>query len=75
MVTERILGSNNASCLPSHDNIPYVHGLNQQNKLKIRKWMYTEVCTGKGCIDTHLSFVNMKLKSYCIDEHNICDRI
>jgi len=66
-----MLGSDNASFLAYHDNIPYVQQLNQQKEIKVRNWVYNEACTGKGRLDNHFSFVNVTLKSYCIDGHDI----
>jgi hypothetical protein len=77
-----MVGSDNASCLASHDNIPYIHYLNQQMQgVAVTKWIYTEACTGKNRLDTHFSFVNLKMKAYVLDgnailtEKDICKAI
>ena len=71
-ITELTLGSDNASCLASHDNIIFVHHLNDRlDGIKVRNWLYTEACTGKGRIDTHFSYLNLKLKAYVIDGNDI----
>ena len=67
-----MLGSDNASCLSSHDLIAYVHDLNKRlTGVKIKNWVYTEACTGKNCLDTHFSFVNITLKGFIMDGNNI----
>ena len=67
-ITSIMLGSDNASCLSSHDFIVYMHFLNDRlNGIKINNWVYTEACTGKNRLDTHFSYVNMKLKTYMRD--------
>ena len=70
---EIMVVSDNASCLASHDNIPYVHKQINPNfpNLKITKWIYTEACTGKNRLDTHFSFLNLKMKSYVRDGNSI----
>ena len=79
-----MIGSDNASCLASHDIIPYIHNLNQELQgqgVTVRKWIYTEACTGKNRLDTHFSYVNKKMKAYVLDgfdiitEKDICDAI
>ena len=63
-----MLGSDNASCLSSHDSIIYIHYLNKRLEgIKILNWVKTEACTGKGRLDTHFSFVNIVLKSYILN--------
>ena len=44
-IKQLMLGSDNASCLSSHDGIPYVHAINLRlDGIKINKWIYTEAC-------------------------------
>ena len=72
MIEELVLGSDNASCLASHDNIIYIHHLNQKvDGIKVTNWIYTEACTGKGRLDTHFSYLNLKLKAYVIHGNDI----
>ena len=71
-IEELTLGSNNTSFLASNDNIIYVHHLNQRfNGVKVLNWTYTEACTGKFRLDTHFSYLNLKLKVYVVDGDNI----
>ena len=61
------IGSNNASCLASHDSIPYIHLLNRKMEgVQVRNWIYTEACTGENRLDTHFSFVQLKLTAYLL---------
>ena len=72
-IDELMLGSDNASCLASHDNIPYIHYRNLRKQyIKIRNWIYTEACTGKGRIDTHFAFIALILKSFVLKGNDIC---
>lgn len=67
-----MISSDNASCFASHDCIPYIHYLNaEMQNIKVSKWRYTEACTGKIRLDTHYSFVNLKLKVYVQDGNNV----
>ena len=77
-----MIGSDNASCLASHDIIAYIHYLNKEIQgIKVSKWIYTEACTGKNRLDTHFSYVNLRLKAYVLDggdvitESDICEAI
>ena len=71
-IDELMLGSDNASCLASHDNIPYIHHRNlQKQNIKIRNWIYTEACTGKGRIDTHFAFIALLLKMWVLSGKDI----
>ena len=75
-IEEVVLGSDNASCFASHDAIPFINCLNKEYNeanmnLSVRKWIYTEACTGKGRIDTHFAFVNLALMRYVLDGNNI----
>jgi hypothetical protein len=66
-IAEITIQSDNASCLASHDNIPYIHHLNKELALlglTVAVWIYTEAGTGKGRLDTHFSFVNIVFRSY-----------
>ena len=67
-----MVGSDNASCLVSHDSIPYIHNLNQQILgMTVGKWTRTEACAGKNRLDTHFSYANVKLKSHVMDGHDV----
>ena len=72
-INELMLGSDNASCLASHDNISYIHHRNLYKQyIKMRNWIYTEACTGKGRIDTHFAFIALILKSVVFKWNDIC---
>ena len=63
-----ILGINNASCLASHDSIPYIYLLNNSmTNLKVKNWVYTEACTGRNYLDSRFSFVNLILTDYLME--------
>ena len=69
-----MISSDNISCLMSHDIILYMHELNKRLNLiglRITKWIYTEACTGKNRLDTHFSYVNLKLKLHVMDGNNV----
>ena len=67
-----MLGSDNASCLVSHGIIPYIHTVNQRLAgIKIRKWVYTEACTGKNRLNSHFSFINLLLTAFSNDHNGI----
>ena len=52
--------------------IPFIHHLNAENSsVKIKRWIFTEAQTGRGRLDTHYSYVNIVLKSYVEDGHDI----
>ena len=71
-LTELMLGSDNASCLASHDSIPYIlHTNTRLNGVKVTNWVYTEACTGKNRLDSHFSFVNLLLKGFTEDGNDI----
>ena len=72
-VKQLMLGSDNASCLASHNNIPYIHhrNLRADSSIFCKNWIYTEACTGKNKLDTHFSYLSQKLKNYVIDNNNI----
>lgn len=48
-----------------------IHLNNRIDSIKVWNWLYTEACTGKGRIDTHLSHLNLKLKAYIINGNDI----
>ena len=75
LIEELMLGSDNASCFDSHDNIPFIHHRNKrnENKIQICNWVYTEACTGENRLDTHFSFLAMILKYYILENNNIKD--
>ena len=50
---EPMLSCDDASCLTSHDNMSYVHSLNDRVGMFLRNWVYTEACMGKTWLDTH----------------------
>ena len=64
-LTDIIVQSENASCLASHNKIPYVHFANKStgkygiNGVLVKIWLHTEAQTGRGRLDTHLSYVNI----------------
>ena len=67
-----MLGSDNASCLASHDAIPYIYCLNKRlANIKIKNWVYTEACTGENRLDSHFSFMNLTLSGYLMDGNDI----
>ena len=69
-----MLGSDNASCLASHDSIPYIFFLNKRmTNLKVKNWVYTEACIGKNLLDSHFSLANLTLAGYLMDGGNICN--
>ena len=71
-IKQLMLGSDNASCLSSHDSIPYVHAINLRlDGIKINKWIYTEACTGENRLDAHFSFVNLVLGAFIRDQNEI----
>ena len=73
LIEELVLGSDNASCLASHDNIIYIRHLNQKvDGIKVTNWLYTEACTGKDRLDTHFIYLNLKLKAYIIHGNDNC---
>ena len=75
-IEELMLGSDNASCLASHDNIPFIHHRNLTKlDIKIRNWIYTEACTGKNLLDTHFAFLALLLKLYVLDGHDISNEL
>ena len=62
-INKLMLDSDNASCLESHDSIPYIRHLNKSNQgICVRYWVYTEACTGKDRLDTHFSLANLIIK-------------
>ena len=72
-IKELMLGSDNASCLASHDNIPYIQhrNLNTRLGILIRNWIYTEACTGKDMLDTHFAYLALLLKRYILNGNDI----
>ena len=71
-ITEICLQSDNATCFASQDLIPFIYHINEDLAgLNIAKWIYTEAQTGRGRLDTHFSYINIMLKSYVEDGHNI----
>jgi hypothetical protein len=73
-VEDVIVQSDNASCLASHNKIPYIHFLNQELAaigVRISKWINTEAQTGKGRLDTHFAYVNLHLTSYVENGNNV----
>ena len=66
-----MFGSDNVSCIASHNSIPHVHHLIQQMQgITVTKWTCPEASAGKNGLYTHLSFVNMKLKSHVMKGNN-----
>ena len=64
--------SYNASYLALYDNIPFVHYFNESlTGLRVDKQICTEACTGKTRIDTHFSYVNLKLKLFVLNGDDI----
>ena len=67
--------SDNASCFSSQEHIPYIHHNNKDwaknLAIAIALWIFSEPGTGKGRLDTHFSFVNIKFRSYIEDDHDI----
>ena len=71
-IKEVFLQSDNATCFSSQDLIPYIYQLNQELVgIKFVKWIYTEAQTGRGRLDNHFSYINIMLKSYIEEGHNI----
>lgn len=71
-IKEICIQSDNATCFSSQDFIPYIAHLNEElDGIKIAKWIFTEAQTGRGCLDTHFSYINIWLKSYVEDGFNV----
>jgi len=71
-----VLKTDNASCMSSHNNIPFVFHLNKDLKsqfdnFKVSRWINMEAYTGKDFIDTHFSFINGRLQAYVLAGNNI----
>ena len=50
--------------------------LEQKNpSIQVRNWIYTQVCTGKNRLDTHFSFVKLKLEALVLDGNNILTEV
>ena len=45
--------------------------LRENNKATESYWIYTEVQNGKGKLNTHFSFLNIKFNSYLVVEDDI----
>eukprot|EP00957_Ditylum_brightwellii_P167129 12722989-Ditylum_brightwellii.AAC.1 len=67
--------SNNASYFSSQEHIPYIYHNNdkwvERMAIAIVNWIFSEPGVGKGCLDTHFSFVNVKFRSYLEDNNDI----
>lgn len=77
-VKQIVLQSDNATCFASQELIPFIYHLNRELEEKtgplICKWLFTEAQTGRGRLDTHFSYINVKLKSYVEDDNNcVCE--
>ena len=65
-----IFQSDNASCFASQELIPFIHHINTQmrddrdDSVQVTRWLFTEEQTGRGRLDTHFSFLNIKFNSY-----------
>ena len=71
-IKEICLQSDNATCFASQDMMPYIYHLNDElSGIKFVKWIFTEAQTGRGRLDTHFSYINIMLRSYVEDGHNI----
>ena len=72
LIEELVLESDNASYLASRDNTIYMHYHNQNiDGIKVTNWLHTEACTGKGRLDDHFSYLNLKLKAHAIHVNEI----
>eukprot|EP00957_Ditylum_brightwellii_P203889 15336682-Ditylum_brightwellii.AAC.1 len=75
LVSKIIVQSDNASCFASQNLIPYVFHMNASNQEKglplIIRWIYTEAQTGRGRLDTHFSYMNLKIKSFLEDGNDV----
>ena len=70
-----IIQSDSTSGFISTNLISLIYKVNTFNKennlLVISRQKFTEAQTGKNKLDTHFSYLNIKLKSYVEDEHAI----
>ena len=71
-----LLKTDNASCMSSHNNIPFIYHLNKEIKEKhgdyqVARWTNMEAYTGKDFIDTHFSFINRRLEAYVNNGNNV----
>ena len=71
-----LLKTDNASCMSSHNNIPFIYYLNKEMKEKhgdyqVERWINMEAYTGKDFIDTHFSFINRRLEAYVNNGNNV----
>ena len=64
-----------APCFASYHYVPFIYNLNTEirdnNKATMINWIYTDIQTGKNKLDTHVSFLNSKFKSYVEDGNGI----
>ena len=76
-ITNIVFQSDNASCFVSQELIPFIHHINQELKsedecnLKVSRWIFTEAQTGRGRLDTHFSYLNVKFSSYVEDGNDM----
>ena len=62
-ITELMLASDNASCLASHDNIPFIQHCNSNKpQVNVHTWIYAEPCIGKYRLDIHFFYISLLLK-------------
>lgn len=71
-----ILGSDNISCLVSHNSIPYVHQTNKiLNGVILKIWVYIESCTGKNKLNSHFCLVNITSKSFVMYSNDTLNEV
>ena len=76
-ITEVHIKTDNASCMVSQDNIPYIWNLNKQfdekydTDFKVKGWITGEACTNKGRVDGHFAYTNIVINSYVEDGNDV----
>lgn len=68
--------TDNASCMVSQDNIPYIWNLNKRfaekyGEYKVKGWVSGEACTNKGYVDVHFAYTNIVISSYAEDGNDV----
>lgn len=71
-VKEIVCQSDNASGFASFELVPFIFNLNVRLKtIRITRWIFTEAQTGRGRLDTHFAFLNVKIKGYVEDGNDV----
>ena len=75
LVNVMFMQSDNATCFSSQEHVPYIYHKNKEwtvgLSIMISLWIFTESGTGKVRLDTHYSLLNIFLKSFIEDGHDI----